>query len=122
MRVAHAVTLAQVEQARERLVQQEQNVEVLDHRIADAYRALEELIADSKLAISLLEEERRRARIDVKSTKEYLSPIKRLPEDILKHIFVSMFEDSASAAWTISSVCLTWRKLALNMPSLWSKV
>ena len=122
MRITHAVTVAQIEEGRLRLRQQEQTVEALDQRIADAQRALEELIADSKLAISLLEADRRRAKAQVKSTKEFLSPIKRLPEDVLKYIFVSMFEDTASAAWTISSVCITWRKLVLNMPFLWSKV
>lgn len=122
MHVAHAVTITQMQEGRERLRQQEQVVGNLNRQIADAQRALEALIADSKLAIGLLEEERRRARDEVKATKEYLSPIKRLPDDLLQHIFLSTFEAAPSSAWTLSAVCVSWRRLVLNAPILWSRV
>jgi hypothetical protein len=51
-----------------------------------------------------------------------MSPIRRLPSELLRHIFMMNFDEYPCCAWILSSVCLQWRRLALSMPKLWSKV
>ncbi|KAK0454211.1 uncharacterized protein EV420DRAFT_1645105 [Desarmillaria tabescens] len=55
-----------------------------------------------------------------------LSPIRRLPSDILLEIFSLAADDSeiclSSPPFILRSVCYTWRVLVLTSPSLWSKV
>ncbi|KAJ7478733.1 hypothetical protein B0H11DRAFT_2028485 [Mycena galericulata] len=51
-------------------------------------------------------------------------PISRLPPDIVAEIFLLMCEHSfAEYSWiACSHVCLAWRRIALDMPLLWSHV
>jgi hypothetical protein len=120
--MAHNPTNAQLAVGRLKLQEQEKVVNNLETRIADAQRALELVIEESKLAISLLEKEKNMAAEDVKATKEFLSPMRRLPDDLMRHIFQANFEDVPCCAWRLTAVCVSWRRIALNMPKLWSKV
>lgn len=112
----------QLEEGRARLREQEKQANDLSQKIEDAQRALEELIADSTRAISALEEDKRRVVCEIKATREFLSPMRRLPDDLLRHIFLSNFEDAPCCAWTLAGVCSSWRRIVLNMPTIWSKV
>lgn len=101
---------------------QEKQVGELQRKIEDAQRALEELIAESTRAISVLEDDKNRVEGELRATKEFLSPMRRLPDDLLQHIFLANFEETPCSAWTLSGVCSSWRRIVLNMPRLWSKV
>ncbi|KAF5390459.1 hypothetical protein D9757_005231 [Collybiopsis confluens] len=70
--------------------------------------------------------------------KAFLSPIRRLPDELLREIFdlschmnrfsvhrfrvSSVFDFRTAPAMAISSVCSRWRKSALAMPSIWSRI
>ncbi|KAJ6448699.1 hypothetical protein C8R45DRAFT_791010, partial [Mycena sanguinolenta] len=55
-----------------------------------------------------------------------LSPLRRMPAEILREIFswtlppVDNFFSSADCPWILTHVCATWRAVALSQPSLWS--
>ncbi|KAK0441861.1 hypothetical protein EV421DRAFT_1736502 [Armillaria borealis] len=72
--------------------------------------------------------------------KHLLSPVRRLPPEILLKIFLGTvifpmprtqsqrdrywwdFHPSESALWSIELVCKTWRRVVLDFPELWSSI
>ncbi|KAJ8089287.1 hypothetical protein PM082_014535 [Marasmius tenuissimus] len=93
--------------------------------------------------VALLEMERERIKDVVVKYRSMLRPIHRLPPELLSRIFSFSTENHAGIAdlsegfrgqdfptslrpsrhpWVLSQVCQSWRKLALNSPSLWSLV
>ncbi|KIK54896.1 hypothetical protein GYMLUDRAFT_130580, partial [Collybiopsis luxurians FD-317 M1] len=93
-------------------------------------------IADYKLEIRSLQihiSEMRTRRTQLKvykaSLKSLLSPIRRLPNELLYRIFGLTYStnhlvsrDHQILALAISSVCTRWRQLALSSPDLWSSM
>lgn len=65
--------------------------------------------------------------MDISYQKSIFSPFRRLPPDILLHIFRLAVNDSTALylsepPFIFRSVCYTWRTLVLSSPSLWSNV
>jgi hypothetical protein len=94
----------------------------LDRKIEAAEAQLAQIIADSRCAIEQLQREREALDDKISRARAYMSPIRRLPSELLRHIFMMNFGEYPCCAWILSSVCLQWRRLALSMPKLWSKV
>lgn len=122
MATSHLPTRIQIQESREKLKEHENEVQKLAYKIQQAQQALEDLIADSKKAISILEDDKRKVEHEIQVTLEFLSPMRRLPDDLLRQIFLHTFANNACTAWVLSAVCSSWRRLALNTPRLWSKV
>ncbi|KAL5521523.1 hypothetical protein ACEPAF_2271 [Sanghuangporus sanghuang] len=122
MASGHPPSTMQLEEGKQRLKEQEQEATDIQRKIVDAQRALEELIAESTRVISALEDDKRRVESEIKASREFLSPMRRLPDDLLRHVFASSFEDVPCCAWTLAGVCCRWRRIALNMPRIWSKI
>ncbi|OJT12557.1 hypothetical protein TRAPUB_10881 [Trametes pubescens] len=115
-------TQATITQARAQLVSLHDTSRHLEGRIADARDALARIVEERTAALRELERELAAVEDRVALTKAYVSPIKRLPHELLRHIFLFNFEDCAWSAWVLSAVCALWRKVALGMPTLWSKI
>ncbi|KAI5119078.1 hypothetical protein M0805_005496 [Coniferiporia weirii] len=115
-------TATELAEAKARLNEQEKEAGELERKIEEAQRALEELIAASTRAISDLEHDLHNAEAGIRLTRELLSPMRRLPNDLLQHIFWAAFEDSPCCAWTLAAVCSSWRRIVLSMPRIWSKI
>ena len=98
------------------------SVEEISSKIDAAEVALAQLVRDSRLAINELEVQRAALEDQVSRTLAYLSPIRRLPMELLREIFVWSFEEHACSAWVLAAVCPSWRRLALRIPLIWSKV
>ncbi|KAH6908736.1 hypothetical protein BKA70DRAFT_1426627 [Coprinopsis sp. MPI-PUGE-AT-0042] len=90
--------------------------------IARAEQALAELLRDARHRINEMEVERARMVDEEQHTLAYLSPLRRLPQELVREIFMWCFEEHACAAWILSAVCSSWRAQALRMPLLWSKI
>ncbi|KAK0479112.1 hypothetical protein IW261DRAFT_1564479 [Armillaria novae-zelandiae] len=57
--------------------------------------------------------------------RSLFAPIRRLPLDVLLHIFLLLPVDTVdpnSAPWTLGSICYYWRSLYLSFPTLWSRI
>ncbi|OBZ70289.1 hypothetical protein A0H81_09719 [Grifola frondosa] len=80
------------------------------------------MVEESQCAIRELEHDLAVLEDKVVLTRAYISPIKRLPHELLRHIFLFNFEDCPWSAWVLSAVCSLWRRLVLSMPTMWSKV
>jgi F-box-like len=94
----------------------------LDRKIEAAEAQLAQIMADSRCTIKQLQRERATLEEKISRTLAYMSPIRRLPAELLRQIFTMNFDEYPCCAWILSSVCSQWRRLALSMPKLWSKV
>ncbi|KAG7443791.1 uncharacterized protein BT62DRAFT_995822 [Guyanagaster necrorhizus] len=83
-------------------------------------------IASIQSVLQRLQEECDHTVTDLSDNKSLLSPIRRVPPDVLLHIFNLAADDSeiclTSPPFILRSICYTWRVLVLSSPSLWSKV
>jgi hypothetical protein len=92
------------------------------NNINRAESSLAQIIAESQCAISLLQREKDVIESQVRDLEAYLAPIRRLPEELLREVFSWSFDSHPCAAWVLSAVCRNWRRLAIGMPRIWSKV
>lgn len=108
--------------ARQEVAIHRSRVSALSVKIEDAEDELQRLVRESRCTIQELEKERTAAEEQLAQTLAYLSPIRRLPNEILSQIFTFIFEELPCCAWVLSAVSSLWRRRVLAMPKLWSKV
>ncbi|CAG7852298.1 SubName: Full=Uncharacterized protein {ECO:0000313/EMBL:CCA71137.1} [Serendipita indica DSM 11827] len=74
--------------------------------------------------ISVYHTRRDAIRENRRQTLSYLAPIRRLPLEIYREIFLAsgLSDYTGKIPWTIASVCRIWRKMALDFPNLWSTI
>ncbi|THU78881.1 hypothetical protein K435DRAFT_603695, partial [Dendrothele bispora CBS 962.96] len=88
-------------------------------------------IAQLETAISILKHKRARLEGHIAKFRSLLSPIRRLPPEILSLIFILRCEGFGNSfnsvehyidlpAVVLSQVCTGWRKVASDTPSIWS--
>lgn len=94
----------------------------LTSKIDVAEATLAQIIQESQYAINELQAQRSQLENQVAKTLAYLSPIRRLPMELLREIFMWTFEDHPCSAWVLAAVSSSWRRLALRIPLIWSKV
>ncbi|KAL1659092.1 hypothetical protein GGF50DRAFT_107985, partial [Schizophyllum commune] len=90
--------------------------------IEEAEAQLADLIASTRRAIDTMVQRKSALEEKLLQTKAYLSPMRRLPAEMLREIFFWVFEEDSRVAWDLSAVCQSWRAMALGMPRLWSKI
>ena len=115
-------TQASLAEARRELTSRQESVQALSDRIRAAEEELARTVALAKSAILELEKERDVLQEQVAHTLAYIAPIRRLPHELLRYIFLLNFEEYPCCAWVLSAVCTLWRRQVLSMPTLWSKV
>ncbi|KZT10333.1 uncharacterized protein LAESUDRAFT_741435 [Laetiporus sulphureus 93-53] len=108
--------------ARLELVEHRLSVQELSHKIQTAENELARIVEESRNAIRELECERAALEKKITLTLAYISPIKRLPHELLRHIFMLNFDEHPCCAWVLSAVCSLWRRMVLSMPVMWSKI
>ncbi|KAF5383174.1 hypothetical protein D9615_004893 [Tricholomella constricta] len=94
------------------------SVSELDAKIEAAEAALAQVVRDSKCLISVMQDERANLQEQASKTMAYLSPIRRLPTELLRDIFLWSFEEHPCFAWVLAAVCNSWRRLALRKEQL----
>ena len=108
--------------ARRELTTQKESAKELSEKIHEAEENLARIIQESRCAIQQMEQEREVLEGEMDQILAYISPIKRLPDELLRLIFSMNFEDYPCCAWVLAAVCKLWRRQALSMPKIWSKV
>lgn len=108
--------------ARRSLQATRSSVSVLNQKINAAEAALAEVVLNSQRLINDMQNERAILEEEALQTMAYLSPIRRLPMELLRDIFMWCFQDHPCCAWVLAAVSTPWRRLALRMPKIWSKV
>lgn len=115
-------TAASLADARHLLNENNTSLADLNRKIEAAEAQLAQIVADSRCTIKQFQRERTALEEKISRTLAYVSPIRRLPAELLRLIFMMNFDEYPCCAWILSSVCSQWRRLALSMPKLWSKV
>ncbi|KAJ7637319.1 hypothetical protein DFH06DRAFT_1002586 [Mycena polygramma] len=98
------------------------NASSLAEKINAAEIALAQIVAEAQAAIEDMLREKHTLEDTIEQTRAYLSPIRRLPGELLRELFMWCFEGHPCCAWVLSSVCATWRQQALAIPRIWSKI
>lgn len=98
------------------------SVQEVSSKINAAEATLAQIVRESQYAINELQTQRAALEDQLSRTLAYLSPIRRLPMELLREIFMWSFEVHPCSAWVLAAVCTSWRRLALRIPLIWSKV
>ncbi|KAJ7634594.1 hypothetical protein FB45DRAFT_470160 [Roridomyces roridus] len=92
-------------------------------------KCLDSKIADLQHALNKLLEEREGLGSIVQSHEALLSPIRRMPADIMHEIFLACLPthrncvmDASEAPLLLGRVCSAWRTLLLTTPRLWASL
>lgn len=109
-------------EARSRIQFSRKSIDELDRRIQSVEDELAQIISRRQYEIDELKQERATLQRDIDSALAYVSPIRSLPNELLRHMFMLNFEDDPCCAWQLAAVCTSWRILCLTIPKLWSKV
>ncbi|KAJ7592873.1 hypothetical protein C8J56DRAFT_1127435 [Mycena floridula] len=95
-----------------------QLLDTSNHEISRLTTAIDELVL-----------EREKLQSNVVAYKAVLAPIRLLPEDMLREIFVSCLPSNKPANIAITDaplllgrICRSWRELALSTPELWASI
>ncbi|KAG6805655.1 hypothetical protein H0H92_014555, partial [Tricholoma furcatifolium] len=107
--------------ARRLLSTTQMSAKEVEAKIAEAEAALAKVVQESRRIIDELQTRRDTLEKTISHTVAYLSPIRWLPQEILRTIFMACFEGYPCIAWVLAAVCSQWRELVLRMPRLWSK-
>ncbi|KAJ7150107.1 hypothetical protein C8R43DRAFT_1068046 [Mycena crocata] len=100
------------------LIEPKRCLDTLDEKIADMQRAIDELAQERDSLAGYLD-----------AHKALLSPIRRMPLDIVQEIFTACIPTSRNCAMVASEapvllgrICSSWRSISLSTPRLWSKL
>ncbi|KAK0228851.1 hypothetical protein IW262DRAFT_1353469 [Armillaria fumosa] len=130
-------------QLRDSILVGEARVAAIDNHVA-ALKELQQALSSQLGLIGAelegLDSERGRVVARMAQNKRLLSPVRRLPPEILFKIFLGTitfpmsrtqsqrdedwwdFHPSESALWSIELVCKLWRQAVLDFPELWSRI
>ncbi|KAF8216807.1 hypothetical protein K438DRAFT_1558446, partial [Mycena galopus ATCC 62051] len=84
--------------------------------------ALDAEIALLQSSLDLLLKEKLELDAKIPMHEGALSPLRRMPTEIMTHIFTFTLPPhqlSASAPWTIGAVCARWRAIVVSQPCFW---
>ncbi|KAJ7135811.1 hypothetical protein C8R44DRAFT_389014 [Mycena epipterygia] len=94
----------------------------LADKIKFAQVSLAQMVAKTQAEIDDMLKEEHVLQDTITQTRAYLSPIRRLPGELLRELFMWCFEGHPCCAWVLSAVCANWRQQALGIPRIWSKI
>lgn len=112
----------QIAAAKLLLAEQKASADNLQAQIKNSEDSLRQIVEDSQRAIASLQVERQELQKEIELTLAFISPIRGLPDEILREIFWYEFEIHPCCAWILAAVCSLWRRIVLKMPRIWSKV
>ncbi|KAK0483976.1 hypothetical protein IW261DRAFT_991768 [Armillaria novae-zelandiae] len=143
LRSNHSPSPSEECQLRDSISVGEAHVAAIDDHIAELKKlqqALSSQIALIGAEMEGLGNKREKVVVRITEYKRFLSPIRRLPLEILLQIFRGTiifpiprtrsqreryrwdFHPSKSSLWSIELVCKTWRRVVLDFPELWSSI
>ena len=109
-------------EAQAQIESNKKKIQSMSETIASTEDKLAQIINEYRCAIRALHKSKQELEEEVSLSLAYISPIRTLPHELLRHIFLLNFEDQPCCAWGVAAVCSLWRRLVLGMPRMWSKV
>ncbi|KAJ7813482.1 hypothetical protein B0H14DRAFT_3750079 [Mycena olivaceomarginata] len=115
-------TAVSLSAARAALDESLENASSLADKITSTKASLAQIVAEAQAAIDELFREQHLVQETIAHAQAYLSPIRRLSGELLRGLFLWCFEGHPCCAWVLSAVCADWRRKALRIPLIWSKI
>ncbi|KAJ6463497.1 hypothetical protein C8R45DRAFT_521673 [Mycena sanguinolenta] len=95
----------------------------------DELARIDTRIGDMEIALAELKEQRASLKAPIDAHKALISPMRRIPHDVLLEIFCACLPsehnaliDSAEAPLVLGRICKHWRSVAYLTPILWSTI
>jgi F-box-like len=82
-------------------------------QVKEEISSMERQIADAQLKIDAL-------RISVAEREAWIAPIRKIPHEVLSHIFLDVSMDNWKAPLTLQSVSRWWRDVVVDTPLAWT--
>ncbi|KAF7348243.1 Hexose carrier protein [Mycena sanguinolenta] len=96
---------------------------------ADELARIDAQIEAMEIALGQLKEQRAALKEPIDAHKALISPMRRIPQDVLLEIFFSCLPtehnaliDPAEAPLVLGRICRHWREVAYSAPMLWSSI
>ncbi|KAJ7701444.1 hypothetical protein B0H17DRAFT_924670, partial [Mycena rosella] len=109
---------AEVEEIRTALTAPLEQLSLLDERIEQMQATMDELFA-----------ERASLKAEIDQHEALISPVRRIPQDVLEAIFAACLPvennaliDAREAPLLLGHICSYWRGVAHSMPTLWKAI
>ncbi|KAJ4484343.1 hypothetical protein C8J55DRAFT_510353 [Lentinula edodes] len=101
-----------------------QNITSVQEQINSAKCRLSQSILDAKQELTTLYSEKRALEEEARRALGEVAPIRRVPAELLRAIFLEIFEEDATgkAGWIFAAVCRRWRIVSLETPMLWTRI
>ncbi|KIK56200.1 hypothetical protein GYMLUDRAFT_263869 [Collybiopsis luxurians FD-317 M1] len=101
-----------------------QNIDFVDSKILTARSRISQVLLDAQRELALLYHQKRTLEEQAQRALGEQAPIRNVPLDILREVFLQVSEDDpkAKAGWLFAAVCRRWRALALETPRLWTRI
>ncbi|KAJ7913524.1 hypothetical protein B0H13DRAFT_2468593 [Mycena leptocephala] len=109
----------------------EEVLKIRAHLVQPIHRLkrLDDEIADLQRAIDKLADERETLGVYVEAHKALISPVRRLPLDIIQEIFMACLPthrncvmSASEAPVLLGRICSAWRAISLSTPPLWASL
>ncbi|KAL0581575.1 hypothetical protein V5O48_000504 [Marasmius crinis-equi] len=92
----------------------------LNDKISEAEAHLAQIVLEAQCAINEMAKEKSVVEERILHTQSYLSPIRRLPSELLSYVFYWCFEDHPCCAWILSAIrLLTTQHSSPDIIRLW---
>lgn len=119
----HLPTPQQSALAKSCIVQYANDINSLSAATQEEEARLAELVQQAQDNIRANREKQFRLERNIARAQAYLAPVRRLPNELLRQVFLIIFRDGdRQCAWTLSRVNRLWRHVTLSLPVIWSSI
>ncbi|KAL0071347.1 hypothetical protein AAF712_001204 [Marasmius tenuissimus] len=113
-------TLVSLANAKLKLTHHVKDLGKLNDRIAQAEAHLAQIVLEARCAINEMAREKSDIEDQILLTRSYLSPIRRLPSELLSYVFYWCFDEHPCCAWILSAIrLLTTQHSSPDIIRLW---
>ncbi|KAF8996222.1 hypothetical protein BDQ17DRAFT_1364621 [Cyathus striatus] len=102
-----------ISEARRALQQTRESVHALSTKITNEENALARILIDSQKQIDELKKQKEDLLRKEEETLAYLSLIRRMPPELLRMVFLCVFEEVPCFCWTVASTPRLWSRIRL---------
>ncbi|KAJ7635742.1 hypothetical protein DFH06DRAFT_1054928 [Mycena polygramma] len=84
--------------------------------------ALDSQIDELEVALDKLDRRRDRLEERARQHRAILSPLRRMPPEVVGDIFAMIVCDQGKPLWYLAQICRSWRRTAVAYPFLWNSI
>ncbi|KAJ1302023.1 hypothetical protein OPQ81_000858 [Rhizoctonia solani] len=113
---------AQINEARLTIAHCEQELNTLSCQIAAEESRVVNIIKEAHEQLAALQAKKGAQQKRIENARAILSPIRSMPPELLRNVFIHAFEADPVVAWRVAAVCSAWRRQALSTCLIWTRL